>query len=478
MRVLLPAAAVPLLAACAQVFGIADTTAAKGEATLAIERVSVGGTVSVGPQDLSMQTATFYLPADATTLDAVPGAMTATGTWSAQVQGTPFVAFTLPDLPMPVDHVWALPSTQVAGDFIAHEHADPQPAFSTSQVALAINLPTQYQTTEALEVYVVGAWASYVLTGLELPGSGATAIATTIPYAMFSTVTESPAVAIDASDVVLVLRSLNAQLTGVYQTSFDQTAGTDNLTGNMLAVDADQMFAGPIDPTTVSTRLSAARPSVNGPAVTWDVRAAPGYEHGDTAGPSLVSGAVATGGTSIAAMYGNPFESLGWPAIATVSLTEGRSYTFMGAPLLLGATVSVIGQADGLQLDFAAPIPEQVNLDDNQLVIDGATVTIDATAAHQMTLQIENRPAQLYELSLYDLTVSSTSVAAQLVLDAVATDPTFTIPPDFFQDGHTYIPAARTISSGFPNAGDGDLQQRTLPVETAVFEGGVFTVNP
>jgi hypothetical protein len=317
-----------------------------------------------------------------------------------------------------------------------------------------------------------------VLSGTEVPAAGMPAIAATIPYNTFTPATESPVAAIDNDDVVLVLRSVNGQLTGVFQTSFDQTAGIDMVAGSMVAVAADQTFAGPVDPTSVSTRLSAARPSVTTPAVAWNVVAAPGAAVLDAAGPLLNAGTVPDGTTAISAMYGNPFGSLGWDAIATVSLTETRPYTFMGVALTLGATLTMVGEASTLAFDFAAPVPEQVNLDDNQLAIDGATVAIDTSAAHQVTLLSENRAAILYELTLYDLSINGTTATVQPVLDAISTDTTFTIPPDLFQSGHTYIPAVRSIASGFPNAAAGDLQTRSLPFETAVFEGGVFTVNP
>ena len=52
------------LTACAQLFGINDTTKSTppGEATLTMTRESVGATVITAPQDISTLMSTFYVP--------------------------------------------------------------------------------------------------------------------------------------------------------------------------------------------------------------------------------------------------------------------------------------------------------------------------------------------------------------------------------------------------------------------------------
>jgi len=177
-------------------------------------------------------------------------------------------------------------------------------------------------------------------------------------------------------------------------------------------------------------------------------------------------------------MYGNPFGSLNWHALAQISTSETRTYTLMGAPITLNAQMVTTGEAASLTPDFPAPLPQEVDIDDNQLVIDGATVTLDLTASHQIKLLTENKPADLYALALYDLTSDGTKVTQTLVLQALSTQKVFTIPVGVLQAQHTYVAFAASSVGGLPNATTGDLQTRSFPYTVAAFFGGVFTVNP
>src|SRR5882672_9888903 len=123
-------AALALLSACAQLFGIDETTSAvpPGKAGLTLTRQSIGATVVPSPFDVSHETSTFYVPnaADPTMFDAIPGEQTATNTWQATVgDATPFVKYSLPDLPTPFSRVLALPSTDVRAHFVVYEHPSP-----------------------------------------------------------------------------------------------------------------------------------------------------------------------------------------------------------------------------------------------------------------------------------------------------------------------------------------------------------------
>ena len=101
------------------------------------------------------------------------------------------------------------------------------------------------------------------LTAAELPAATAmtTLVNPTIPYSSFtpalSTITPAR---ISASDVVLVLRYVGADLTGVLQaTQFDQTDGTDPVGGTMVVVAHDKTVNVPL-PTDLAQRYAAVRP--------------------------------------------------------------------------------------------------------------------------------------------------------------------------------------------------------------------------
>src|SRR5438105_1580016 len=126
---LLPCA-VMALAGCAQLFGIDDTTGTSGGASLQIGRVSIGASVVTGSMDLSAETATFYIPDknNPMLLVPVPGVLDGTDTWTADIQGNAIAQFSLPDLPMRLQHLWELPVANMTGSFYAFEHPNPQPA--------------------------------------------------------------------------------------------------------------------------------------------------------------------------------------------------------------------------------------------------------------------------------------------------------------------------------------------------------------
>ena len=475
MRVL--PCAVVALAGCAQLFGIDDTTGGGGSgATLQIERVSIGAGVVKTPQDLSMETATFYVP-DMTspmTLVPTPGVLTAMDTWTGDVAGVPIVEFSLPDLPMRLQHLWELPTAQVQGSFHAYEHPNAQPPPTAATEMLNVMLPSPYAGTETFDVQAIGAWTHHVLGGAELPALMAGAITTTVPYSAFSPMTASPPAKITAADSVLVLRYGGAQLNGVYQTSFDQSDTMDTIAGTMVAVTADHTLQAAIAPNTIASRYTPARPAVAGLGAAYSISAAPGAAEGSTLGPQLMAAGIAPTDTMVMTSYGNPFESLGWQAMITVATSEHRAYTTTdGKMLTLAATLSEVASAASPgALDLRAPMPEQVNVDDNQLVTDGAVVMIDVGAPHTITMLTENKPANLYTIVLTDVT------ASMVVFTGVATQPKFSVPPLAFQPQHTYVATVGTIAGDYPNASSGDLRSHALPFSVATFDGGVFTVNP
>lgn len=477
-----PVVALVGLCGCAQIFGIDDTTGQPaGTATLQLARKSVGATLISNPLDISTLTATFIVgDADPTTLQLVPGVMAASDTWSADVgSAQPAIEFTLPDLPMPFEHQWALPSQSVRGHFVAYEHPDMQPAPSATTEMVSVTLPTTY-AGEALDIDVVGAWMGYTLSGTDLPGVGAAMITATIPYSKFMPLTASPAARIDSSDAVLVLRHAGTTLTGMFATSFMQSDTMDTISGSMMEVASDKTLAASIDTTSFTTRFATVRPTVSGLAMSWQVTAAPGYMIGATVGPTLQSGTQKAGDTMVMGTYGNPFDSRGWHEVLQFTASSSRSYTLGGATTGLAAQITTVVDPSSVSvLDLPAPLAEQVSLDSNQLNVDGKSVSLDPSVAHVVDLITETSPAaSLYFLDVDELVVTGTTVDRKPVLEAIDMQSSITLPPDTFQTNHVYVISAGTITGGFPNAAVGDLETKSLPFTIAQVDSGVFTVTP
>jgi len=245
---------------CAQLFGIDETTGADANtdfASVQVQRVSVGASVVKGPQDLSSQSAQF-LPADGT---SVPGVLAGTDTFTVDLPGTPAAMFTVPDMTVP-QRLWALPARNQRGNYVVLEHASPQPPLTMSKLMLSVTLPSPYASTESFSLQAIGAWMQHALTAAELPppdvATSTTIAPAAIDYALFTAMAGNAKNRITASDVVLLLRYAAAKLTGVFQAQFDQTDGTDSVTGTMTAVQANSMLTAQIDPAGFTT---GSRPS-------------------------------------------------------------------------------------------------------------------------------------------------------------------------------------------------------------------------
>jgi hypothetical protein len=344
---------------------------------------------------------------------------------------------------------------------------------------LAVTLPSAVVAGETFEVQVIGAWMQHALAGAEIPGVGVASIAATVPYSSFTAMTASPAARIATSDAVLVLRYMGAMLTGVYQTSFAQSDTMDTISGTMVPVTGNQMLSAAVDPAALASRYTPARPAMSGLGMSWAITAAPGAGHGATLGPLLNAAPVMMTDPMITTSFGNPFESLGWRAVLSVSSSEHRTFTYMAMPVTLSAAADVVvDAASPPTLDFKAPMPEQVNLDDNQLVTDGQQVVLDTSLPHTLALLAENKPATLYGFDIYEISMGMTAPQVTLVFTGVSTQPKLTIPPSMLVIGHTYYPHVTTMVQDYPNAATGDLTARALPGAYASFDGGVFTVMP
>ncbi len=477
MRVL-PVAALVGLAGCAQLFGIDETTGPQNtSATLQLVRKSVGATVMSNPLDVTSLTATFYA-ADGT---ATPGMQSAPDTWSADVMGDPAIEFTLPDLPNPYQHLWALPSRTVRGHFIAYEHPGAQPAPSATTEMISLTLPTPFQAAvETFDVAAVGAWSHHQLSGSELPLDQATQLTASVPYSSFVPITASPVARISSSDIVVVMRHSANTLTGVYTTSFDQSDTMDTISGMLSEVALDKTFSAMIDPPTFSSRFSTVRPGVTGLGMGWSIVAAPGYTVGALVGPLLRSGSAAMADTMIATSYGNPFEMRSWRAVFTFLASSGRTYTANGASVGLGAQIQTIVDPSAVSaLDLPAPLAELISIDSTQLAMDGLTVHLDVTAPHTVTAVTETSPAaSLYTLDVVELVTVGTMLQRKEILNAISTSSTFTLPPGVFQTGHTYVVNVGGASGGFPNAMSGDLDTVSLPFTLSNVDSGAFQVMP
>ena len=469
----------PLVAGCAQLFGIDNTTgvdAGSAGITLNVQRASVGAAVVTSPQDLTGQTAQF-LVGDATGLMPTAAMIAGPGTWTADLPtGTPPAYFTLPDLPMG-HHYWSLPSRAMRGNFVVYEHPNATAPGATSQIALSVTLPAPY-ASETLIVYAVGAWMTHALVGAEVPAAMATTIATTIPYSSFN-----PAMAsitpsrITASDIPLVLEYTGAALTGVLQAAaFDQTDGTDNITGTMVAFAQDKTLAIPLA-TNLAMRFSAVRPAVAAPVQSWTLSAAPGATVGTAFGPQLLTGVPAATDTMVSAMYGNPFESLGWPAIFGISASGTRTYMFNAMPVTLTASLWSFVDASATSATFDAGLPTTINIGTTQLTTDGQMVAVDATKPIEITFSPDQSTNTLFTARIDELVVNGMAVERRPIFTGVSTMSTFDLPSDQLASGHTYVIDAGCIHGGYTQAASGDLETFAFPLSFSQLDSGVFTVQ-
>ncbi len=467
------------LTGCAQLFGIDETTSpgAGSGVTLSIDRVSIGATVAHAPQDLTNETAQF-LVGDATSLVPNSAVVTGPGTWSSDIPaGTPLAQFTLPDIPMDATHLWELPSRAMKGSLVAFEHQNATAPVDTSQVALSVtNLPPY--NGELLRVYSVGTWMFHNLAGAEVPALMATSIAATIPYNMFTPVSSAVApTRITASDVVLVLEYTGNALTGVLQaTPFDQTDATDTISGALTAVTNDKTLTVPL-PTDLPTRYSGVRPAVGAPAISWSIAAAPGAMVGNSVGPQLLAGSPAVGDTMISTMYGDPFESLGWPAIFTLNSSASRTYTLNAVAITLSASLTKFSDAATNDGELAAGLPTVILLGTTQLNSDGQTVIIDPLAPVSVSFLADKPENTIYVADVYELVMNGAGYDRNLVTSAVATDPSFVFPAGTFKSSHIYVIRAGCYLGGHTAAASGDLQTNSFPIARGLLDSGVFVVQ-
>jgi hypothetical protein len=466
---------------CAQIFGIDSTSGGAGDAPMTaqavaeVERMSIGATLQTAPEDLTAGSDTLAFLVGDSSVAATQGPI---GTWTAPIAtGNPMVDFTLAHQ----RHIWAFPTRDLKIADVHLEHPNPTPADPISSLALMVTLPTAPSTAESFDLEEIGPWLATSLVPADplsqdimisalMPIGGSTTPATVIP-----------------SDVVLALRYDSSVapgglvLTGVFQAaSFAETAGTNSVSGAMTAVTTDQMFGAAIDPVAQQTRFAAIRPAVGTPSFSWQVDAAPYAMRNIAAGPLLESGTVATADTAIAAVYGNPFSSLGWTAQFSYNATEVRDIMVNGLPLELAATASslLIPDASMPTLDFPAALPQTISIDGQSLATDNVSITLDPTMPAALTVVVDRQTTQMYQAVLYEIVPGTTTAQLSQVVEILTNDPAnLVIPGGVLVAGQTYTVWIGCYADGFAGAATGDLQTTSPPFDSAGSYSGVFTVS-
>lgn len=483
-------AALAACTGCAQLFGLDNTTGVDANvdfATLQVQRVSIGATVIKAPQDLTGQTAQFFQD-DNTRLD---GQLMGTDTFTSVLPGTPPVLFTVPDKLVP-KRLMALPSRNQKNVLFAYEHPGKQPPLPSSQIALAVTLPTPYVSGQSFAVQSIGAWMGYDLVAADLPAvdTGAMSISRTVPYTAFKSMVGGDESRITMSDVTLVLRYTGAALSGVLQAQFDQTDGADGVSGTMSAVTADKTATGMVDAANITTRFTAVRPTTAAPAFSWAVTAAPAWSLGISTGVRLSSGAVAATATTFdTAMWGNPFESLDWKAVLSFSASSSRTYTYMenamSLPVSLSTSMTQLAEpSTTLDVTMPAGLPTTIRANQMLLTSDGMMLPLDLTKPVEVDAIVDKPSNTLYELAVVQLGIDATGmtpvITRTIVLYMYTTAtgmPLFKVPPDTFTVGKTYYITVRSTQGGYTAAASGDLTVASLPLAASTLDSGVFTVG-
>ncbi|MEO8706420.1 MAG: hypothetical protein ABI867_40695 [Kofleriaceae bacterium] len=473
-----------LLAGCAQLAGIEDTSGdGRVGVSLGFERISIGSTIVRAPQDISGNTATYLIEdaADPSGLVRIPAPPSSIDTWSAEIfDATPPVLFDLPDGPDPLPRIFDFPNKAVLGAFAVLEHPDPIPVAPDSLLTVNVALDTAY-TSENLLLFTAGSWNQ---RGLEAPVVGALAVAPP-PFQMLSmtSLTGRPHEKITGDDTVLVLRSIGAQLNGFAEIpAFTQT-GNDTLTGTMVTVATDRTLDVVIDPTGAAARFAAARPAVPTLSFAWGLRAAPGFELNVDIGPTLHGAGALVTDTAITAAYANPFESHGWRTLFTWSTAATRTFTPVGQALVVtlnsGMFQRDIDPLAGAVMDLPAGLPEVITLDGTPLSTDGTSFATPAQAV-EVTFLTDRADATIYQLQLFEIVpnADATALILSIRFAAAGLQRRFVLPPELFVTGSSYTLRAISVAGGFPNVATGDVRARSLPVAVSFLDSGVFTVTP
>lgn len=485
------------LTGCAQLFGIDNTSsppdvALPPAATLTIERVAIGATVEVSPEDLTGRTAAYFVADDVETsgLRRIPATLSG-NVWTAEVPDgvAAMVEYTLPQSDF--KRLLAFPNRDLRDLSVRYQNAALEPAPAGGSLNVSLTLPSGHVSSELIRLYVVGPWTYHNLTAAELPAPdlGNTGVGpVSIPYddVAFPEVTsQRPTPKITSADRMVVVRyppgSPQLGASGEV-TPFTQSGLSDPVTSTLTTVVRAPLDVD-IDPAAIASRLSMSTPAGSAVNLDWNVTAAPGASLGSDLGIQLHAGSVAstTGPTTIANEYGNPFTSLGWPTIMTFSGSRTRQYTppNMTISVALRTTLQqYLTPAADSKLDLPAPLPVLVLVNATPLTSDGLTVTIDPNKSVKLSLVADRPTSDIYVYYVLELVADTARSQLQLSLIYLASGPTtdITIPAGVMQTGKTYAIRAHCYKGGFPMLAMGDFTKRDLPLSVGFLDSGVFTV--
>ena len=477
------------VAGCASLAGIDDTSGdARGGDSVALTRVSLGAQVVTTPLDLTGLQASYLVPSTATPagFDVISAKTTAPGTWVADLPAAAPVKLGVPDGPPPVPRLFAFPNTALQVPFVVFEHPNPTPAPTPGMLDLTVALDLATTDTEGFQVFTVGSWSQRAIAPAELPMVGSMQLGPlSYDFNTSTSLSGRPLDALTQQDRFYVLRYNGTELTGVAAVPpFDQT-GDDTLSSSMLAVATTQTLDVRIEPARLTTRYASVRPAVSTLQMGWSLTAAPGLAAAQTTGPVLQSGVLAESDFGVTVQYGNPFVDPMWPTVLALTTLETRVYTGGALPVTLQAGMSqVVTPTPGVALTVPAGLPELISLDHMPLSTDGQTIpqpTKLVEVSFVADTPVAGSPnATLYSLAVFDLlpNAATTGLEYHQVLAATSSSPTFEIPPDIFQVGHSYTLRATCHLDGYPAIADGDLVTRSVPFAESFLDSAVIKVVP
>jgi hypothetical protein len=483
-----------LLTGCAQIAGIDETSLppdapAPTSNSLTIQRISIGATIVEAPQDLTGQTATYYVPADeaVSALTAVPATVEG-NKFVGLVEQAAIVEFTLPDLPVPETPIirgFDVPARDLTAAFTVLEHPNPTNPLETDSLTFTLTSDVPGAGLEAYQLYIVGAWA---VRSLPPPAALETTLA--ITEALYSTLTSisgRPLEKFTAADSILVLRygATNNQLLAVLEVPAVDQTGADLIAGTLVPVTLDQNVAFPWDTAAIAARFAAVRPAPSAAslAANWALRAAPGAGIANDAGPTLAASTILTDGmqTEVTTAFTNPFASR-WPTVLTVATGMNRSFavpTLGGLPVTLSSGMRQQG-APTTTVSFPAELPAQVEFDGTLLSVDGQELRLPTKPV--VISFTTTTPHTLYGIGMYELVPNAvempTAALYKNVFNRTTAAPSFVIPADRFVVGKSYVVRLHTWQGGFTGVATGNLKPNAMDISHSFHDAAVFTVVP
>lgn len=486
---------VTVLAACAQLAGIDDTSGSGMDATgahvsLQLEQVSIGATVERSPAVLTGPAGDYLVPDPMAELGTRAVRATVTGvamdTYTADLVTPTPIRLMLPSLAQPV--IIDLPTPMIHAFYAIYEHRNPMPAPANATIAVAAtsDVPQSISGGSTFQFYSVGTWAHH---GVPPPAMDTTALSMgPVPWSSFVTPTGEPASdALTPADPVFLLRYEGATLAAIDEVMpFAQTAAV-TMGGTLVPVPVDQRLDATVDAPAAAARFASVIPAVPVPTASYGVTAAPGASFANQIGPQLTGGPLSIAGIPgapgpIGAMYGNPFAARSWRPVVTVTMVSNRTARVpaFAADVTLPTLVQQVAEAGpGLVIDLPAPLPITIAIDGTVLASDSLSIA-KPTAPVAVTIATEPGAVTLYALDLIELTQPAISMAIEqrATLTMYATSPMMSVPAQYFEAGKHYVIRATTIAGSFPSIATGELTEHTLPLSLALHTSGVFEVMP